>query len=544
MVPKHYQELLTSLKAKIRVARSISVFTVNSQILSVYWEIGKTIKEMEIAGGWGSKTVERLASDLKSEFPEMKGLSPRSLRYMREFCKAYPNLLKLQPSAAKLSPISSKTASRKTRPILRPPAAKLEEPRQEMISLISWTHHQVILDRVKTTGDRLFYIQKTVENGWSRNVLALQIDGKLHERQGKAISNFELTLPLAHSDLVKETIKSPYFLDFLESGEEMKERDLEKALIHHIKDFLLELGRGFAYVGNQYNIQVEGDEFFLDLLFFNYNLNCFVVLELKVGDFIPEYAGKLNFYINTVDKQIRAKKHNRTIGILLCKTPNKTVIRYALEGVKRPIAVSDFKLSKALPKALKGEMPTSAELEQELDEETKKLKSPTEKRFETLKRKLASLDKEQITTATFPLLLNLYISSIKPLFENLLLRVKEFEEYFLNESHFWYGGNVTFYSLEDLDNFWKDEEKLKSTKELNFQLRLSGFKLAGINAFDIVAELAFVSNQYWYGFRLTNYDNQQVFKKKLYTQSLTKDDIAEVCNLTCDQIMDRIEPFL
>jgi predicted nuclease of restriction endonuclease-like (RecB) superfamily len=191
-----------------------------------------------------------------------------------------------------------------------------------------------------------------VEQGWSRNVLALQIESRLYEREGKSITNFTNTLPKIDSDLAQETFKNPYLLDFLDIGEEIRERDLENGLIHHLAKFMLELGRGFSYVGNQHKINIENDEFYLDLLFFNYKMNCFVIFELKIGDFKPEFAGKLNFYINAVDAQLKEKYHHRTIGVLLCKTPNETMVRFAQQGVEKPIAVSDFKLVKALPKII------------------------------------------------------------------------------------------------------------------------------------------------------------------------------------------------
>lgn len=252
--------------------------------------------------------------------------------------------------------------------ILQQPAAKLDASSITSIELaqIPWSDHQVLLDKVKDADARAFYIRQIIKNGWSRNVLVHQITGKLFQRQGKALSNFELTLPNPQSDLATETLKNPYLFDFLNLDAEAREREVEAALIQHIRRFLLELGRGFAYVGNQFNLNVAGDDFFADLLFFNFHLNCFVVFELKVGDFQPEFAGKLNFYINCIDEQVKGKEHHPTIGVLLCKTPNQTVIKYSLKSIGTPIGVADYELRKTLPKKLAKQMPTIEELEEQM----------------------------------------------------------------------------------------------------------------------------------------------------------------------------------
>ncbi len=230
----------------------------------------------------------------------------------------------------------------------------------------------------------MFYAQKAAENGWSRNILLEQIRSGLHHRQGKAITNFDNTLPRPQSDLAKETLKNSYAFDFLGLSEKVQERELEKGLINHLKKFMLELGRGFAYVGNQYNLLVEDDEYFLDLLFYNTRLHCFVIFELKIGEFKPEYAGKLNFYINTIDAQVKTAVDKPTIGVLLCKTPNETVVKYSLFGISTPIGVAQYELAKVLPEELIAEMPTAEELESELEQEAEKLQGPLETRLNAL----------------------------------------------------------------------------------------------------------------------------------------------------------------
>jgi len=369
-VNSDYLKILQGLKEKIIQTRQRVSLSANAQLLSLYWEIGKTIAVMESEQGWGAKTIEKLSIDLKTSFPEMKGLSPRNLRYMRDFSNTYPQFTLLATSVEFLQQPAAITQStdKQTDIILQQPAAKLDTTFITNLELaqIPWSDHQVLLDKVKDADARAFYIQQIIKNGWSRNVLVHQITGKLFQRQGKALSNFELTLPNPQSDLATETLKNPYLFDFLNLDAEAMEREVEAALIQHIRRFLLELGRGFAYVGNQFNLNVAGDDFFTDLLFFNFHLNCFVVFELKVGDFQPEFAGKLNFYINCIDEQIKGKEHHPTIGVLLCKTPNQTVIKYSLKSIGTPIGVADYELRKTLPKKLAKQMPTIEELEEQM----------------------------------------------------------------------------------------------------------------------------------------------------------------------------------
>lgn len=382
---KDYGQIIQNLKEKIRQTRLRAAFTVNAQLLQLYWEIGNTILQQQKQEGWGTKVIGRLVADLKSEFPDMKGLSERNIVYMQTFAGAYPDFSITQQPVAKL-------IRRKT--ITQQPVAELETGQflQHPAAKLPWGHHVVVLDKLKTIEQRLFYIQKCAENSCSRSVLVLQIESQLHKRQGKAITNFERTLPQYQSDLAREMFKNPYLFDFLNIGEEAKERELEKALMQHLRKFLLELGRGFAYVGNQYNVAVGGDDFFFDLLFYNTRLHCYVVFELKVGAFKPEYAGKLNFYLSTVDAQLKTPEDKPTIGVLLCKTPNETTVEYALRGIDKPMGVADFELNNALPKNLKSEMPTIEELEAALESEAKKFKQP-------LPKKIKKVGPKQKTTA-------------------------------------------------------------------------------------------------------------------------------------------------
>lgn len=526
---KDYGKVLQQLKEKIRQARLRASHTVNKQLLALYWEIGYTILQQENTEGWGAKIVETLARDLKIEFPDMTGFSKRNLRYMKDFALAYP--------------------------ILQPPVAKLQSAEnkeitfvQPVVAQIPWTHQTIILDKVKTKEERLFYIQKTSENGWSKSVLALQIESGLYKRQGNTINNFPATLPAYQSDLAGEMFKNPYVFDFLNLGEEAKERELENALIQHLKKFMLELGRGFAYVGNQFNLEVDGDDFFLDMLFYNTRLHCYVVFELKVGKFEPEFAGKLNFYLNTVDAQIKTADDKPTIGILLCKSPNKTVIEYALRGIDKPMGVADFELKKYLPEELKSELPTVKELEQELEKEYEELKeqqNPVDARLKAIKDKLKNIQADEIQTpATHTLLQGLYNNGLKSLYKELIEKLAAFEDDFHSKTFNWQYPNKHITSFEQLDEFWASEENLRNTNNVNFNYALHTFKKGGTENYSLHLGLNFMMDTYWYGFVLVNYNNQQPFLKKLYHQPITNADKQKIIELVMTNIMDEIESTL
>jgi predicted nuclease of restriction endonuclease-like (RecB) superfamily len=541
-IDKEYQDILAKLKEKIRQTRLRASTAVNYQLLSVYYEIGRTIAIQEDIAGWGAKTVEILSKDLHADFPDMKGLSPRNLRYMRDFALAYPQFPIIQAKGLPETGVGDQLS------ILQPAVAKFQDANldgdinlQPLVAKIPWTHHIIILTKIKTPEERIFYINKTAENGWSKNILSLQIENKLYERQGKAITNFPTTMPALDSDLARETLKSPYVFDFIALSEEMKERDIEKALIQYLKKFMLELGRGFAYVGNQFNLNVAGKDYFLDLLFFNYNLNRFVVFELKVAEFEPEFAGKLNLYINAIDAQIKGRNHKPTIGVLLCKTPNDTVVKFSLHGITTPIGVAEYELSKSFPKEIRGEMPTIEELEAELDKEYEELKSPSAKRFEALKNKVSKFDTTELkVAASTEILFDIFDKSIIPLFEQLLFRLNDFNELFLSKDYFWSGlNNIT--DINNLAKDWRNEQYLKMHRDYYFLFRLNGLKKAGIKSFDLQIQLNYKIEDYRYGFSLFPVNNEEPFLKKLYHEQLTKEDIQLICDTVYSVILEIIE---
>lgn len=337
---KGYVALISSLKEKIRAAQHRAAFSVNRELVILYWEIGREILIRQAAEKWGAKVIDRLSTDLSREFPEMKGFSQRNLKYMRTFAEAYSDKQFVQQVAAQ----------------------------------IPWFHNCVLLDKIRDRNARDWYMYKTIEHGWSRNVLVHQIESRLYHRQGKAITNFSRTLPQPQSELAQEVLKDPYIFDFLGIGEEALERDIERALIENLRKFLLELGVGFSFVGSQYHLEVGGQDFYLDMLFYHLRLRCFVVIDIKIGEFQPEFAGKMNFYLSAADDLLRHKDDQPSIGVILCKAKNKVIVEYALRDNRKPIGVSGYKLTESLPKKLKGSLPTVEEIEAELKTDVKKPK--------------------------------------------------------------------------------------------------------------------------------------------------------------------------
>ncbi|MGY3404664.1 putative nuclease of restriction endonuclease-like (RecB) superfamily [Bradyrhizobium sp. GM5.1] len=328
---RSYSAFVSDLKRKIAEARHRAGLSVNRELILLYWNIGRDILARQEREGWGAKIIDRLADDLGRAFPEMTGLSARNLKYMRALAEAWPDGGFVQ----------------------------------QVVALLPWGHNVRLLDAVKAPKQRAWYARQAMEHGWSRNVLINQIDSDLFARQGSALTNFSRTLPAERSELAKEILKDPYSFDFLSLGPEMLERDLERGLIEHLRSLILELGKGFAFVGSQYHLEVGDQDYYLDLLFYHLRLRCFVVIELKIEDFKPEFAGKMNFYLSAVDDQLRHKDDQPTIGIILCKARNKVIVEYALRDTSKPMGVAQHKLSPALPPQLARDLPTVEEFARE-----------------------------------------------------------------------------------------------------------------------------------------------------------------------------------
>ena len=329
--PDGYELFLTDLRERIQTAQVRAALAVNKELVLLYWQIGQQILAKQAEQGWGRKVVTQLSKDLKQAFPSMKGLSRTNLMYMRAFAAAWPE----------------------QKQIVQAPLGQL-----------SWYHNVALVEKLKGTEERLWYAHQTVLNGWSRNRLVEQIESNLYLRQGEAVSNFDRILPKPQSDLAQQIVKDPYNFSFLSSvGHDPPERELEQGLIEHIRDFLIELGAGFAFLGSQYPITVDEKEYRLDLLFYHTHLHCYVVIDLKTTEFVPEFAGKMNFYVAAVDHQVRRKGDEPTIGIILCKSKRKTTAEYALYNLTTPIAVSTHQL----PEKLQESLPTPEQLEMEMD---------------------------------------------------------------------------------------------------------------------------------------------------------------------------------
>lgn len=332
--------LLAEVKGRIQTAQTRAMLAVNAELVRLYWDIGQIIDQRQQHEGWGTGVIPRLALALKNELPEVKGFSERNIGLMVRFYREYPDAAILQASLAKI------------------PAATFWA--------IPWYHHTLLLQKVKDLEVRQWYMEQTISNGWSGNLLALQIDADAHLRQGRAVSNFEAVLPKPESDLAQQVLKDPYIFDFLTLTEPFQERELETELVRQVEKFLLELGQGFAFVGRQYRLDVGDEDFYLDLLFYHLRLRAFVVIDLKKGKFKPEYAGKLNFYCNVVNDQLRHPGDGQTIGLILCQSHNRLQAEYSFAGIDKPIGISTYELTRALPKTLQSALPTVEQIEEEL----------------------------------------------------------------------------------------------------------------------------------------------------------------------------------
>jgi predicted nuclease of restriction endonuclease-like (RecB) superfamily len=319
-----YIKIANEIKSKIRASQYRAVLGANSEMIKLYWSIGNTINEKSV---WGNKFIENLSRDIRHDFPDSTGYSVRNLKYMAKFAKLYPDA-----------------------PLIV----------QRSVAQLPWRHNIVLMEKIKDQEQREWYIAKAIENGWTRDVLVHQIESDLYHRQVKAkkITNFKKVLSKPQSELAIQTIKDPYIFDFIAAGEDILERGVESELVKNVTQLLLELGTGFAFIGNQYHLEVSGRDFYIDLLFYNLTLRCYVVIELKNGEFEPEYAGKLNFYLSAVDDMLKTEQDNPSIGILLCKTKDNLIAEYALKDMSKSIGVSEYKVSGKLPKKYKDALPS------------------------------------------------------------------------------------------------------------------------------------------------------------------------------------------
>lgn len=335
-----YSSLLGDIKTRIRKAQVKATLAVNAEMIQMYWDIGNIIHQKQLEKGWSAKIIPKLANDLKNELPEIKGFSERNLGYMLSFVKEYA--------------------------ILQQAVAKLDL--QHLLLSIPWGHNIVLIEKIKDIEVRFWYMEPTIKNGWSRDTLVSMIKKNTFERKNTT-NNFDTYLSDKETQLVKETLKDPYIFDFLTLSEPFSERELEIELIKHIEKFLLELGTGFAFVGRQYHLEVGGQDFYIDLLFYHLKMRCFVIVDLKKGEFKPEYAGKMNFYCSAVDDLLKHATDNVSIGLILCENKNKVIAEYSLRDTSKPIGISEYELTKALPNDLKSSLPSIEDIENQLSKE-------------------------------------------------------------------------------------------------------------------------------------------------------------------------------
>ena len=367
----NYKQWLADLKGRIRSTQIKAAIAVNSALIEFYWEMGKMISEKQTE--WGTRFLQTLSKDLKSEFPDMQGFSETNLKY----CKIFYSYFKSSPQPEDGISIRPQVGDELNKeqmnelPITSQHVnfqgwAHPDNISNLPVAKMPWGHIKVILTKIKEPLIADFYIRQTLENNWSRDILALQIKTDLYNRTGKAISNFHHTLPEPQSGLAQQTLKDPYVFDFMTLTNEVKEKDIEKQLVQHITKFLLELGKGFAFIGKQQHLEIAGNDYYIDLLFYHTRLKCYVVIELKNTRFIPEYAGKLNFYLSAVDSLIKQGDDNPSIGILLCREKNNIEAEFALRDINKPMGVSEFQFTELLPDNLKSSLPTIEEIENEL----------------------------------------------------------------------------------------------------------------------------------------------------------------------------------
>lgn len=345
-----YKNLLSDIKQRIRTAQIKAAFGANAEMIAMYWDIGQMIALRQKQQGWAASVIPKLSRDLKNELPEVTGFSERNLGYMVRFAKEYQNL--------------SLDASQTDSAILQQPVAKLVDA--DVLQSIPWGHHALLMEKIKDQAQRFWYMQQTLKEGWGRDTLRLMIKNDTYKRQGVSQHNFDRTLPAPFSDLVQQTLKDPYIFDFMTLAEPFTERELELELIKHIEKFLIELGAGFAFVGRQYPLVVSDKEYAIDLLFYHLRLRCFVVIDLKRGDFKPEYGGKMNFYCSAVDDLLRHSTDQETIGLILCQNKDTIIAEYALRSLQKPIGISEFELTRILPDNLKSSLPSIEDIENEL----------------------------------------------------------------------------------------------------------------------------------------------------------------------------------
>jgi predicted nuclease of restriction endonuclease-like (RecB) superfamily len=541
---KDYGLILHDLKEKIRQARIRASVVVNAQLLQVYWEIGQTILEQQKRLGWGKKVIKQLSVDLKTEFPDMKGFSERNLVYMQTFAAAYPQFTITQPAVAQITqgkPAEIEETDNQVSTITQGSPAQIETQSLDEIvrvplAQLTWYHHTTLLDKVKDPEIRQFYIQKTVEGGWTRDMLVNQIESGLHKRQGALTHNFQRTLPDYQSELTQQLFKDPYNLDFIMLGLAAKERDLENAIINHITKVLIELGDGFAFMGRQYRLEAGGQEYFLDLLFYHTKLRRHVVIDLKIGDFLPEYAGKMNFYLGVTDDKLKGPQDEASIGLILCKTKNKIIAEYALRDTSKPIGIAEYRINERLPEDIKGELPSIEEIEEKLEKELDRPTNPLDAKLARIKELTKQMKGESLRERDNKSIIELFTQILPKLIERLEARLatimKEFHNARISRIL-----NEQYNYMTDVD---LEARLLKEgVHRVGVNVNLQGFIKAGTKAFNVWKELKFELYQYYYHIKtFTNTD--LTLQERLYQESWTEAELDQLTEQFAEIIADDV----
>lgn len=359
LIGNAYTQFLTEIRTRISQAQNKVAQFANRELIILYFDIGKMIDTKQNTEGWGASVIPKLSRDIQNELPEIKGFSKRNIGYMVKFFREYRDSDFLQLPVAKIETCAHVNEN-------PPDSIKL----QLLVAQIPWTHNIILIQSVKDIKSRIWYMEKVVELGWSKDILSLMIKSNLYQREGSAVTNFDEKFSIQQSKFAKNILKDPYLFDFMTLTEHFNERELETGLVRHLEKFLIELGQGFSFVGRQYHFEISDKDFYIDLLFYHLKLRSFIVIELKKGDFKPEYAGKVNFYCNIVDDKLKHTTDNQTIGLILCQGKDKIMAEYALRGMDKPIGVSDYELTQVLPKNLQSSLPSIKQIEQELQNET------------------------------------------------------------------------------------------------------------------------------------------------------------------------------
>ena len=371
-----YRNLVGEIKTRVRAGQHRAALSANAELIAMYWDIGRMIAARQKTEGWGAGVIPRLAADLKNELPELKGFSERNIKRMVRFFREYSDLATIVPQAAALlQSVDTQPTEHVPQPVAQTKTLFSLPMVQRSVAQLPWGHNILLFEKIADLPTRLWYAEKALQEGWSRDTLTTQIKNRAHERHGTAITNFDRTLPEAHAAIAQSLLKDPYMFDFFTLEEPFHERELETGLLQHIQKFLLELGRGFAFVGRQYRLEISERDVYLDLLFYHLHLRCFVVVDLKKGEFKPEYAGKMNFYCSAVDDLMRHAHDAPTIGLILCQTKDRIFAEYALRDIHKPIGLADYELTRALPGEFASSLPSIEDIENELTDDLKEEES-------------------------------------------------------------------------------------------------------------------------------------------------------------------------